>query len=249
MLTNSKSPVTELGTAVEAVNTGSTSIHSLFSHFFRAKKVLGKPPRVSNDVSGRREYVLIEHGCGDRLAAEKFIARCFAQSFGARVDAFMPRLFTVRKSDGSICGAFGLRSAQRKLFNEQYLEQPIERAITARVGSVVERRGIVEVGHFSSASSRALRALILLLIERLHHEGFEWVAFAATIQLRNALLRMGLFPIDLDAATAAAIPVEARGAWGRYYDHAPRVLAGRIRDGFGALTYATGTPSGTRSCA
>ena len=249
MLTNSKLLPTELGSAVETTNAYSTSVQSLFSHFFRAEKTPEKLVRVSDDESETAEYMLIEHGCGDRLAAEKFIARCFAESFGARVDAFMPRLFTVRRSDGSICGAFGLRSAQRKLFIEQYLEQPIERAIATHAGSVVERRSIVEVGHFSSAFPGAMRALILLLIERLRHEGFEWVTFAATIQLHNALLRMGLFPIDLDAATATAIPVEARSAWGRYYDHAPRVLAGRIRDGFAALTCATGTPSGNRSSA
>ena len=74
------------------------------------------------------------------------IDQCFADNFGSRVEAFMPRLFSMRNRDGAICGAFGLRSANRNLFLEQYLDTPIEHTIAARVGGKVERRGIVEVG-------------------------------------------------------------------------------------------------------
>jgi hypothetical protein len=189
-------------------------------------------PASRHDETG---YTLIEHDCAARADVEKFIGRCFAERFGAQVDAFMPRLFTLRRGDGSICGAFGLRSAQRRLFIEHYLDKPIEQAIAVSAKTPVERRGIVEVGHFCGVSAGTMRALILLLIERLHREGFEWVAFTGTHQLRNSFHRMGLFPLDLGAARIEAIPTESRAAWGNYYEHSPHVLAGRIRDGFAAL--------------
>jgi hypothetical protein len=190
--------------------------------------------RVANPRASS-PHALIEHSGAARAVVEKFIRRCFAERFGAHVDAFMPRLFTVQRNDGIVCGAFGLRSAHRRLFIEHYLDKPIEQAIAASAKTLVERRGIVEIGHFSGTSAGAMRAMIALLIERLHHEGFEWVAFTGTHQLRNAFHRMGLFPLDLGAARIEAIPAEARAAWGNYYEQSPRVLAGRILDGFAAL--------------
>ena len=181
------------------------------------------------------QYALVEHGSRTRPEAEKFIANRFAESFGARIDAFMPRLFTLRSPNGDICGAFGLRSTPHRLFVEQYLDAPIERTIAAATGGAIERLGIVEVGHFSGAIPGAMRALIVLLIARLHREGFTWVTFTGTTQLRNAFRRLGLIPLDIGAAKLEAIPPDARPAWGRYYENAPRVLAGRIRDGFPAL--------------
>jgi hypothetical protein len=178
---------------------------------------------------------LIEQGSLDRSSAEKFIALRFAQGFNARIQAFMPRLFTVRQSDGAICGAFGLRSAQRNLFVEQYLDHAIDKAISSLSGELVNRASIVEVGHLCGAFPGAMRALILLLIERLHREGFEWVAFTGTTQLRNAFHRLGLHPIDLGAARIEAIPSEAHASWGNYYEHEPRVLAGKIGNGLVAL--------------
>jgi len=75
-----------------------------------------------------------------------------------------------------------------------------------------------------------------LLTERLHREGFEWVSFTGTTSLRNAFTRMGLSPIDIKAAEAACLPADEQTAWGRYYDHSPRVLVGNIREGYHALT-------------
>jgi hypothetical protein len=234
MLTNLKSSESELDAAISACSTYSISIHTLLSHFFRAER----PPRVLDHSCRSADYILLEHDCSDRHVAEKFITQRFAERFDAHVNAFMPRLFTLRRPDGAVCAAFGLRSAQRKLFIEQYLDQPIEHCIGMHAGSRIERNSIVEVGHFSGAFPGAMRALILLLIEHLHREGFEWVTFTGTTQLNNAFRRLGLFPIDRGAAMIDAIAAEARPAWGRYYEYGPHVLAGRISEGFVALRRA-----------
>ena len=236
MLADSPSPNPQIAAEVDLAGPRRSAIRALVTRFFGRT---GSSRKFTPDVFSKPEpYVLVEHGCQTRRTAERFIAQRFAEAFDAQIDAFMPRLFTVERPDGFVGGAFGLRSTRHRLFVEHYLDVSIEQAIAMRTGALVDRRSIVEIGHFSGAAPGAMRALILLLIERLHREGFAWVAFTGTTQLRNAFRRMGLFPIDIAAATAESIPAESLPAWGRYYDNAPRVLVGRICDGLPALTKA-----------
>jgi hypothetical protein len=211
------------------------SLHALFAFLFPAKRASIGQVYLAAQTTVTPVFELFEHVGNDRAEAEAFISQRFAESFGSRVEAFMPRLFSLRNRDGDICGAFGLRSANRKLFLEQYLDAPIDRTIAKHAQGIVERRNIVEVGHFSGAFPGAVRAMIGLLTERLHHEGFEWVVFTGTTNLRNAFSRLGLAPIDIQAATADRLPEDERDAWGRYYDHAPRVLVGNIQEGYRAM--------------
>lgn len=194
---------------------------------------------VAGEKASPPFYELAEHIGSNRAAAEAFISQRFAESYDSRVEAFMPRLFSVRNPDGEICGAFGLRSASHNLFLEQYLDTPIEHVIAARAGKRIERRAIVEVGHFAGAFPGAARAMIGLLTERLHQEAYEWVVFTGTAELRNAFCRMGLFPLDIQAATPDRIPAEERAAWGSYYDHEPRVLVGNVQAGYRAMRLPT----------
>lgn len=211
-----------------------TTFHALHTFLFpRVKASIGESCSVK--TTGRPDFELIEHVGSDRTAVETFISQCFADCFGCRIEGFMPRLFSVRNRDGEMYGAFGLRSANRNLFLEQYLDTPIEKTIASVTGKRVERRTIIEVGHFSGAFPGAVRAMIGLLTERLHREGFEWVVFTGTTNLRNAFFRLGLSPIDVQAATLERLPAEERAAWGSYYDHAPRVLVGNIQDGYRAM--------------
>jgi len=211
------------------------SFRSLFAFLFPRARQLPASQPTSIGGTGSPAFELIEHNGPDRVLAEQFISRRFAESFGSRVDSFMPRLFSLRNEHGDICGAFGLRSANRRLFLEQYLDQPIEKAIGSRLGSAVERQCIVEVGHFSGTFPGAVRAMICLLTEQLYREGFTWVTFTGTASLRNAFSRMGLAPLDIQAAEAERLPADERAAWGSYYEHAPHVLVGNIREGYGAL--------------
>lgn len=114
-------------------------------------------------------------------------------------------------------------------------DAPIEQAISAHAGRAIERRMVVEVGHFAGMFPGAVRAMITLLTERLHRDGTEWVAFTGTTGLRNAFYRLGLSPIDLQPARAECLPPATRAAWGSYYEHAPRVLVGSVREGMGAM--------------
>jgi len=212
-----------------------TSLNGLFAFLFPREKARPATRRATENTSAAPVFELIEHNGPDRVLAEQFISQRFAESFGSRVESFMPRLFSLHNQDGDICGAFGLRSANRKLFLEQYLDLPIEKAIAARLGNPVERQCIVEVGHFSGTFPGAVRAMICLLTERLYREGYTWVTFTGTSSLRNAFARMGLAPLDIQAADAERLPADERAAWGSYYEHAPHVLVGNIKEGYSAL--------------
>jgi hypothetical protein len=185
---------------------------------------------------------LREHSGADRAEAEQFISERFASCFGARVDAFMPRLFSLRDERGQVCGAFGLRSAMHRLFLEQYLDRPIELEIASQLGRCVDRRAVVEVGQFCGTYPGVVRETIRLLTGQLHDDGFEWVAFTATASLRNAFARMGLSPLDMRAADSARLPPTIRSAWGSYYDNVPRVLVGHIGGGHHALQTGVAQP-------
>jgi len=185
-------------------------------------------------------FQLVEHTGPSRVLAEKFIHKRFADAFGARIEAFMPRLFCMYNADVELCGALGLRSARHRLYLEHYLEQPIEATIAQDTGATVERSSIMEVGHLSGAFPGAMRTLIWLLADRLAREGYEWVAFTGTVELRNAFRRNGLDPIDVGAAKRERLPKEVRSAWGSYYDHAPRVFVGRVQDGVRSMQVLAG---------
>ncbi|HET8711014.1 MAG TPA: thermostable hemolysin, partial [Spongiibacteraceae bacterium] len=173
-----------------------------------AEPLLRMHATVSNTVATRRQrerndanigaggdsgkYTLFEAGQHDRAQIEAFIHHNYAKNFGAHIEAFMPRLFGLRDSNGTLCGAFGLRTTSGKLFLEQYLQSAIESEIGARCGRAIARAGIVEVGHFSGAFPGAARAMIYLLTLRLRAENFAWVSFTGTRALRNAFQRMGL---------------------------------------------------------
>lgn len=199
-----------------------------------------RPPAISE--SARTGLRLLEHRADSlgRRAAEAFIRRRFAEAYGARVEHFMPRLFTVADAEGRVCGAFGLRPASSELFLEAYLDVPVEQAIARHAGLPVARRHIVEVGHFAGAAPGAVRAMIALLAGQLSREGFRWVVFTGTTGLRNAFDRLGLAPVELASAEASRLPKSNRDDWGSYYDHGPRVAFGCVGEGCAVLSRRRG---------
>src|SRR3569623_374508 len=94
-------------------------------------------------------YELRESFGTERARTEHFIAERYRRDFDARIEAFMPRLFSLRATgdcaqESAIEGALGLRNAQGRLFVEQYLDAPIEEAMRVAIGQRIERASIVE---------------------------------------------------------------------------------------------------------
>jgi hypothetical protein len=169
-----------------------------------------------------------------RRSFEQFIAERFSRAYGARLTHFLPHLLGVKDGLGRWQAAAGYAAAGvQPLFLEQYLEQPIERALADEVGREIPRNSIVEVGNLAADSAGMARALIPQLARHLHRMGYRWVAFTATRALRNSFRRLGLRPLHIAEADPARLP--DRGAsWGSYYDQDPVVMAGRIALGLQA---------------
>ena len=177
-----------------------------------------------------------EHENNTRGEIESFIRQCFSATHGASISNFMPRLLSLSSKGGDVIAAFGLRAAANSsLFLETYLDQPIEAILHSRVGEIVHREKIIEVGNLSALYPGAARWLIVALTVKLHDEGYKWVTFTGTSAVRNVFSRLGLRPVDLGMATLEHLPISDRANWGSYYDNAPIVMAGDIDYGYRSL--------------
>lgn len=184
------------------------------------RRLAGSPPDL--------ETRLVAADSSRRAEAERFIRGIFADHHGALVRSFTPELMLLEQA-GRPCAAAGWRGAAGgRLFLEAYLDQPAEAMITRLAGREVGRDKVVEVGHLAARHPGAGSRMILSLARHLDQQGFEWVIFTATRQLIGILTKLGLPPLALAAADPARLGEAARD-WGRYYESAPIVVAGRIR--------------------
>ena len=104
---------------------------------------------------------------------------------------------------------------------------PIEQALSERKGGALDRDHIVEVGNLAATSAGSGRALVAAMGRHLHRDGFAWVVFTATRELRNSFGRLGLPLASIARADPARLPDRGE-SWGRYYDHDPMVVAGDL---------------------
>lgn len=163
-----------------------------------------------------------------RAQAEALVAEKFAAAWQAQVTQFLPWLLTMH-CFGHCSGVAGLRpAAGARLYLEQYLDQPAERAVAAAVGADVPRSALVEIGNLAVTQRGASHLLFLVMTAALHAAGYRWIVFTGTHALRNSLAKLG-YPVHLLAeASPRQLDPAARAAWGRYYDSKPQVLAGSL---------------------
>jgi|SRR5690606_18179057 hypothetical protein len=163
----------------------------------------------------------------ERAALERFIASRFAQAHGARLAHFCERLLGVTDPAGRLRAAAGYTpAAAHRLFVEQYLDAPVEAVLAPAAGCDIARHEIVEVGNLAARVGMG-RVLIPAIGAHLHAEGYRWVVFTATRELRNAFRRLHLEPLCLGPALPMRL-ADGGAAWGTYYEHDPGVMAGRI---------------------
>lgn len=189
------------------------------------------PSALRNMLRLRKDTLAIRHivaGSRRREEVEEFIRATFKSRFDATVTSFAPNLMALER-DARIVAAAGWRcAAEGPLFLESYLDVPIDTAVAKLAGHPVDRALIVEVGHLAATRAGGSIDVILALSRHLGHLGYEWVAFTATSELLGIFRKLGLAPLALAPADPARLGAQA-GAWGRYYDNAPVVVAGRIR--------------------
>jgi hypothetical protein len=164
----------------------------------------------------------------ERAELEAFVRAAFARKHDASVASFMPTLLSFRDASGELRGVIGLRSAQPKpLYLEQYLEQPVEAAIAAATGNLVQRHEVVEVGNLAGANCRAAMRMVAELPSYLLARDYRWIVFTATSAVRGILQGFGAPLVELARADGGRV-AGGEDRWGRYYESDPRVLAGYL---------------------
>jgi hypothetical protein len=165
---------------------------------------------------------------------ERFVHDCFANTYGADVQQFMPELLGLCQR-GELQASVGMRGgASGALFLERYLNLPVGETLRQRTDLPVHREQVVEVGNLAALAPGAGRLLIIALTHYLASSGYTWVVFTGTPMLLNSFQRLTLSPIDLGPADPQRMGA-ARLAWGSYYATQPRVMAGYIPEGFNQL--------------
>jgi hypothetical protein len=178
----------------------------------------------------RCELFLAEQGDELYDRACDFVAGQFNHHFGATLSEFMPAMIGLLHA-GEIKAVAGYRQAGKEsLFLEQYLDGPIEMAVASVLMQPVSRREIVEVGNLAAVDRDHASALMVLLADQFDQRGFAYLVCTGTRSLNRCLRRLGLQPSVIAVADPGRIQNDT-ASWGSYYDQAPVVLTGRIREG------------------
>lgn len=166
-----------------------------------------------------------------RVEVEAFIAAVYHARYRATLRSFMPHLLAYYDATGQLVAAMGLRSGDEgRLFAEQYLASPIETVMAERGIAWITRDAVVEAGSFAATTPGIARELILQVTCMLSAARRPWVLFVATQQLRNAVQRLRLSPIELADASADCL-LDQGSDWGDYYASRPRLMCGNIVQG------------------
>ncbi|MEQ6887363.1 thermostable hemolysin [Halomonas sp. CS7] len=171
----------------------------------------------------------------ERRRLERLVRRCFTLDHGARIRHFLPRLFGLWEGETPLAAVGAGRAIAGPLFQEHYLDEPVETFLSRYLGRPVSREAIAEIGNLVSLRRGLQRRLFVPLIDQLVDDGLEWVLFTATPTVANGIRRLGIELHPLHLADPTRLGDEQAG-WGRYYEHQPRVMAGDLRLAHKVLT-------------
>lgn len=185
------------------------------------------------------ELEVVGHCHPERVSLERYIADCFERSYGAEISHFADTLLALRDADGHWVAALGysLPASRSEVFVEQYLDRPLEQALSEVLREPVPRAALAEVGNMAATSSGMGRALIALATRHLYARGLDYVVFTATRALANSFVRLGLTPHAVAPADPARLR-DGEARWGSYYHNKPTVMVGRIETGLRTLDEA-----------
>lgn len=166
-------------------------------------------------------------------AVADFIRRRFRQAYDALPALRIPQLLALTTGHGSLLAAVGIRNAfGERLFLEDYTDLPVEQLIPAAI--TPKRKVIAEVAHLAGVEPGVSRFLFPALTVWLKSQGYQWVAFTGTEQLRNSFQRLGIRIHPIANADPARLADGGKG-WGRYYDNQPMVMVGSVDEGYRAI--------------
>jgi len=181
------------------------------------------------------DFQLYTTGSAERNSVENYISNQFSTVYSATISSFMPYLVTMN-CEGGISATAGIRPAdQHSLFLEQYLGQPIEKSLSAKIGTAVKRQHIVEIGNLAATRRGSSQLLFLLLTGLLHSTPFEWIVFTGNQQIAKSLQRLGVNLHNLGDADPEQLSIDKQSDWGSYYQSNPHVFCANIAQGKEAM--------------
>ena len=123
----------------------------------------------------------------------------------------------------------GLRTAEcGRLFLEQYLDRPIEIALSEVYGRRVQRAEIVEIGNLASRSAFRTLRMLSSVSRCLRRTRIRYAAITATRELRHALDLLGFQWSSIAKADQHRLG-QSTSDWGSYYSQDPVVIVGKIQ--------------------
>lgn len=188
-----------------------------------------RPVRRPHLHAARPALRLAGEGAAGRADLERAVANEFSRQYGARIEHFLPLLLSLDLT--GVPGAIaGLRCAgNSRLFLEQYLDVPVEQAVSRCFRQPVDRCQVIEIGNLVSTAPGAGSMLFTALPLLLELAGIRWVACTATPQVRAMLTKLG-FPIRTICEAQPEVLGADADTWGSYYDARPTVIAGDVRE-------------------
>lgn len=164
----------------------------------------------------------------ERSQVEAFIESIYDKTYGAAIGSHYPMLLSVRDRQGKILAALGFRPAARApLFMEQYLDIPVENAISRAFSCPVARERIVEIGNLASAGHGGAVFLFIALMAYLDCQKFSHLALTGTKVLRGYFRKLGLDPRIMGVADPSRLP-DGGKSWGTYYATEPKLIGGDV---------------------
>jgi|GEM_PF-1123283 len=195
-----------------------------------ANTIKHSEPRVNaSSFAEGIQMMLVSPADTDRSAVEQFIVAGYAKHFDAKLAELFPVILAVKDiNTDCLLGAVGLRYADdQKLFSEKYLSQPIESLISEHQGYPINRKHVIELGHFVVAQSSDVNTVIPVVAKFLKSLDVKWAVYTLSRPIKVAFQRMGIKLTHLQHAHPQALD-KSKTDWGRYYDFKPAVYFSNI---------------------
>ncbi len=190
------------------------------------RRTAAPPPSVASPI-GPLQIVAVDATPSPlRWRMEAFVRDGYRTRFDARVASLLPQLLGATDRSGTLRAVIGFGAGTRSpLFLEQYLDAPIEDAVTRVAGRSVRREQILEVGNLVTDPTRVAPAFLqAFVLWTTSFTSAEWLAFTGTRPLRVLLARLGADLRELAVARPERL-IQGAEDWGAYYAHQPRVMA------------------------
>lgn len=163
-----------------------------------------------------------------RTQTVAFMRAQFYQHFTALIEDDTDEVYAVYGPEGHIEAAFGVNTKLQGFFCHHYVDG-LSQALTYQYGELPDDVRFVEIAHLCVRKARSLCHLLPLLTEFFAHQA-DYLICTATRELATFFRRRGLAPNPLATASIDRLPPALRSGWGDYYDHAPVVMSGSLRE-------------------